>query len=67
MGKEVYMADISGKCDQQTYGKMDQMVTTSSKLAKFPTSTFRWKYQSTYDNKTGTAMVKFHKYYESGK
>ena len=40
MGKEVYMADISGKCDQQTYGKMDQMVTTSSKLAKFPTSTF---------------------------
>lgn len=66
MGKEVYMADISGKCDQQTYGKIDQMVTTSSKLAKFPTSTFRWKYQSTYDNKTGTAMVKFHKYYESG-
>lgn len=66
MGKEVYMADISGKCDQQTYGKIDQMVTTSPKSAKFPTSTFRWKYQNTYDNKTGTAMVKFHKYYESG-
>ncbi|CAM3162931.1 hypothetical protein [Elizabethkingia anophelis] len=66
MGKEIYMADISGKCDQQTYGKIDQMITASSKFAKFPTSTFRWKYQSTYDNKTGTAMVKFHKYYESG-
>ncbi|MDE5480466.1 hypothetical protein KRE28_01380 [Elizabethkingia meningoseptica] len=66
MGKEVYMADISGRCDQQTYGKIDQMVTTSSKSEKFPTSTFRWKYQSTYDNKTGIAMVKFHKYYESG-
>lgn len=66
MAKEIYMADISGKCDQQTYGKIDQMVTTSSKLAKFPTSTFRWKYQNTYDNKIGTAIVKFHKYYESG-
>lgn len=66
MGKEVYMADISGKCDQQIYGKIDQVVTASSKSGKFPTSTFRWKYQNTYDNKTGTAMVKFHKYYESG-
>ncbi|WP_260255094.1 hypothetical protein [Elizabethkingia meningoseptica] len=66
MGKEVYMADISGKCDQQTYGKIDQMITTSSKSEKFPTSTFRWKYQNTYDNKTGSAMVKLHKYYESG-
>ena len=28
------MADISGKCDQQTYGKIDQMVTTSSKFAE---------------------------------
>ncbi|CAI9685179.1 hypothetical protein [Elizabethkingia anophelis] len=66
INKEVYMADISGKCDQQTYGKIDQMVNTSPKSAKFPTSTFRWKYQNTYDNKTGIAMVKFHKYYESG-
>lgn len=66
MGKEVYMADISGKCDQQTYGKIDQMVTTSPKSAKFPTSIFRWKYQNTYDNKLGIAMVKLHKYYESG-
>ena len=49
------MADISGKCDQQTYGKIDQMVTTSPKSAKFPTSTFRWKYQNTYDNKTGNS------------
>ncbi|HFK5586448.1 TPA: hypothetical protein ACGZ92_002662 [Elizabethkingia anophelis] len=66
MGKEIYMADISGKCDQQTYGEIDQMVNTSPKSAKFPTSTFRWKYQNTCDSKTGTAMVKFHKYYESG-
>lgn len=66
MGKEIYMADISGKCDQQTYGKIDQVITASSKSAKFPTSTFRWKYQNTYDNKTGIAMVKFHKYHESG-
>ncbi|WP_238557075.1 hypothetical protein [Elizabethkingia anophelis] len=66
IGKEVYMSDISGKCDQQTYGKIDQMITTSPKSAKFPTSTFRWKYQNTYDNKTGSAMVKLHKYYESG-
>ncbi|HFK5563115.1 TPA: hypothetical protein ACGZ9C_002776 [Elizabethkingia anophelis] len=66
MGKEVYMADVSGKCDQQTYGKMDQMIPTTSKSTKFPTFTFRWKYQNTYDNKTGSAMVKLHKYYESG-
>ncbi|MCT4236448.1 hypothetical protein HZP42_08635 [Elizabethkingia anophelis] len=66
MGKEVYMADVSGKCDQQTYGKIDQMITTSPKSAKFPTSTFRWKYQNIYDNKRGSAMVKLHKYYESG-
>ncbi|WP_284357710.1 hypothetical protein [Elizabethkingia anophelis] len=66
MDEEIYMADISGKCDQQTYGKIDQMITTTSKSVKFPTSTFRWKYQNTYDNKTGSAMVKLHKYYESG-
>ncbi|WJJ99753.1 hypothetical protein [Elizabethkingia anophelis] len=66
IGKNVYMADISGKCDQQTYGKIDQMINTRSKSEKFPTSTFRWKYQNTYDNKTGIAVVKFHKYYESG-
>ncbi|WP_275143663.1 hypothetical protein [Elizabethkingia meningoseptica] len=64
--KEMYMADISGKCDQQAYGKIDRMITTTSKSEKFPTSTFRWKYQNTYDNKTGSAMVKLHKYYESG-
>lgn len=66
VGEEIYMADISGKCDQQVYGKIDQMITTTSKSEKFPTFTFRWKYQNTYDNKTGIAMVKFHKYYESG-
>ncbi len=66
MGKEVYMADISGKCDQQTYGKIDQMITTTSKSTKFPTFTFRWKYKNTYNNKTGSAIVKLHKYYESG-
>ncbi|AQW99871.1 hypothetical protein CMU73_10860 [Elizabethkingia anophelis] len=65
IGKEMYMADVSGKCDQQTYGKIDQMITTTSKSEKFPTFTFRWKYQNTYDSKTGIAMVKFHKYYES--
>ena len=65
--KDVYMSDVSGKCNQQTYGKIDQLITITSKSEKFPTSTFRWKYHNTYDDKTGTAMVELHKYYDSGK
>ncbi|MCT4142356.1 hypothetical protein [Elizabethkingia anophelis] len=64
--KDVYMSDVSGKCNQQTYGKIDQLITTTSKSEKFSTSTFRWKYLNTYDSKTGTAMVELHKYYDSG-
>ena len=51
---QLYMANVSGKWGQQSYGKVVQL---SKKVEETSTSTFKWYYHNSYNNKSGCAII----------
>ncbi|OPB84425.1 hypothetical protein [Elizabethkingia ursingii] len=67
INNELYMANVSGKWSQQSYGLVNQLVSNTSKKvgSKVETSTFRWYYNNSYDSQYGCAIIKLTKTYQS--
>ncbi|HFK5570258.1 hypothetical protein BAX97_11875 [Elizabethkingia meningoseptica] len=68
INNELYMANVSGKWGQQSYGLVKQLaINTSKKVGStIETSTFRWYYNNSYDSQYGCAIIKLTKTYQSG-
>ncbi|MDQ8749261.1 hypothetical protein [Elizabethkingia miricola] len=60
INNELYMANVSGKWGQQSYGKVVQL---SKKVEETNTSTFKWYYYNSYNNKSGIATITLIKTY----
>ncbi|MCT4320653.1 hypothetical protein [Elizabethkingia anophelis] len=52
--------NVSGKWGQQSYGKVVQL---SKKVEETNTSTFKWYYHNSYNNKSGVATITLIKTY----
>ncbi|MDV4044705.1 hypothetical protein [Elizabethkingia anophelis] len=57
---QLYMANVSGKWGQQSYGKVVQL---SKKVEETNISTFKWYYHNSYNNKSGVATITLIKTY----
>ncbi|AQX87855.1 hypothetical protein BAY10_14365 [Elizabethkingia anophelis] len=60
VNNELYMANVSDKWGQQSYGKVVQL---SKKVEETNTSTFKWYYHNSYNNKSGIATITLIKIY----
>lgn len=68
VGDELFMANVSGVEDSQSYGNIfdfesENYPETSDKYASY-VATFHWNYINTYDTQRGTCVVEFTKIYK---
>ena len=68
VGDELYMANVSGVEDSQSYGNIFDFESknypeTSDEYASY-VATFHWSYTNTYDTQRGTCVVEFTKIYK---